>query len=128
MADRTDTADARHQRRHLVERPPFAEFLESAKLGDVETRIGDLPVFGELYGDFRVAFNAGHRIDNDFSSGHNVFAYAPKRGFTAGMGRAPGQQIRHRPENQIGRGRTAGQKTSTGTTSWIGTECSRAPE
>ena len=36
VAHRADAADARHQRRHLVERPPFAELLEAAELRDVE--------------------------------------------------------------------------------------------
>ena len=38
MADRADAADARGDRRHLIERPSLAELFEPAKLGDVERR------------------------------------------------------------------------------------------
>ena len=65
MADRTDAADARHQRRHFVERTALAELLEAAELGDVEAGILDPAVFVEMQRDLGMAFDARHRIDDD---------------------------------------------------------------
>ena len=48
VADRADAADARGDRRHLVERPALAELLEAAQLRDVERRVGDLAVVVEM--------------------------------------------------------------------------------
>ena len=65
MADRADAADARHQRWHLGERAALAELLKAAKLGDMKAGILDAPVLVEMQGDLGVAFDAGHRIDDD---------------------------------------------------------------
>ena len=65
VADRADAADARGDRRHFVERPALAEFLEPAKLGDVELRVGDVAVVVEMDGDLRVTLDAGDRVDDD---------------------------------------------------------------
>ena len=65
MADRADAADARHQRGHLGEGAAFAEFFEAAELGDVEMGVVDASVIVEVQGDLGVAFDAGHRVDDD---------------------------------------------------------------
>ena len=65
MADRADAADARHDRRHLVERAALAELLEAAELGDVEVGVGDLAGVVEVDGDLGVALDAGDRVDDD---------------------------------------------------------------
>ena len=41
VADRADAADAGAEPGHLPERPAHAEALETAKLGDVEARVGE---------------------------------------------------------------------------------------
>ena len=65
MADRANSADARGDGRHFVEGPAFGEFLEAAKLRDVERRVGDLAVLVEVNGDFRVTFDAGDRVNDN---------------------------------------------------------------
>ena len=68
MADRADPADARRDGRHLIEGPPFGEFLEPTKLRDMERRVDDLAVRVEVDRDFRMTFDAGDRV-NDNGSG-----------------------------------------------------------
>ena len=68
VAHRADTADARHERGHFGEWAPLAELFESAELRDVELRVVYLPLFVEVQGDFGVALNAGHRVNNDGSA------------------------------------------------------------
>ena len=65
VADRADAADARHQRRHLVERPAFAELFEAAELGHVKAGVLDAAIFVEVERDLGVPFDAGDRIDHD---------------------------------------------------------------
>ena len=65
VADRADAADPRRDPGHLPERPPDAEPLEAAELGDVEPCVGDLPVIVELDRDLGVAFDPGHGVDDD---------------------------------------------------------------
>ena len=65
MADRADAADPRHQRRHLVKRPPFAQLLKAAKLGDVKAGFLDPAVFVQVKRDLGMAFDARNRIDDD---------------------------------------------------------------
>ena len=65
VADRADAADARGDPRHFPEAAPFAEFLEAAKLGDMEAGIVHLAVVAEVDGDFGVPFDAGHGINGD---------------------------------------------------------------
>ena len=65
MADRTDTADARHQSRHLGEGPAFAEFFEAAELGHVKAGIFDAAPIVEMEGYLGVPFDAGHRVDQN---------------------------------------------------------------
>src|SRR5690242_8844255 len=67
MAHRTNPADARHQRRHLRERPPFAEFFKAAELGYVKTSIFDLTLLIKVQRDFGMALNPCDRINNDRS-------------------------------------------------------------
>ena len=65
VADRADAADARHQRRHLVKRPAFAQLLEAAELGDVKAGFFDPAVFVQVKRDLGMAFDARNRIDDD---------------------------------------------------------------
>ncbi len=65
MAHRADPANARHQRRHLIEGPVLAELLESAQLGDVQARVSNLAVVTQLYGHLGVTFYARYRIDDN---------------------------------------------------------------
>jgi hypothetical protein len=65
VAHWADAADACHERRHLVERPPLAELLEAAELGYVKSGVGDVSGVVEPQGDLRVAFDAGDGVDGD---------------------------------------------------------------
>src|SRR6516162_9411231 len=65
MAHGTNAADARHQRGHLIEWPPFAQLLKASELRYVEARILDAAVFVQMQRDLRMAFDARHRIDDD---------------------------------------------------------------
>src|SRR5579863_1544193 len=65
MRDWADAADPRHEARHLVERPAFAEALEAAHLRDMKVRILDFALVVELDGDFAVSFKACDGIDGD---------------------------------------------------------------
>jgi hypothetical protein len=72
MADRTDAADARHQRRHLVKRAPFAQFLEAAKLRHVKAGFLDPAVLIQLERNLGMAFDARNRIDDDAALLHGI--------------------------------------------------------
>src|ERR1700735_1581723 len=65
LADRADPADASGDRRHFIEWPPLAEFLEPAELSDMEGGVHDVAIVIEVDGDLRVALDAGDRVDND---------------------------------------------------------------
>ena len=65
MADRANAANARHQRRHLVKWPAFAQLLEAAELGDVKAGVLNPSVFVQVERDLGMAFDARHRIDDD---------------------------------------------------------------
>src|ERR1035441_9199951 len=65
MAHWADAADARHQRRHLVKRTPFTQFLEAAELGNVKAGFFDPAVFVHVERDLGMAFDARNRIDDD---------------------------------------------------------------
>ena len=65
MAHRANPADARHQRRHLVERAVLAEFLKAAQLRDVQARVGYLAVVAQLDGHLGVAFDSCYRVDDN---------------------------------------------------------------
>ena len=60
VAHGADAADARHQRRHLVERPAFADLLEAPKLHHVELRRIHLPAVVQVDGDLGVAFDTSY--------------------------------------------------------------------
>src|SRR5690348_12267249 len=78
MADRADAADACHQCGHFAERATLAEFFEPTELSDMELRVINLPLLVEVQGDFGMALNAGHRIDNDGSAFcHDVLLIHP---------------------------------------------------
>ncbi len=68
MADRTDAADARHDRGHLVDRAALHDALEATELGDMEMGVHDLTLLIELDGDLGVALDPGDRIDGDGST------------------------------------------------------------
>src|SRR6516162_6051401 len=67
MTYRADPAGTRCQRRHFGEWPSFAEFLEAAKLGDMELRVLNGALVVQVNSDFGMTFDASHRIDQDFS-------------------------------------------------------------
>src|SRR5579864_4682741 len=69
MAHREDSANARHERWHLGKRPAFAEFFEAAELRDVKLRVVHLALLVQVQRDFRVALDAGHRVDDDGFAG-----------------------------------------------------------
>ncbi len=64
MGNRTDAANARGYRRHLIERPSFGKFLKSTQLGHMKRGIGDAAFIIEPDGDLCVSLDAGHRIDD----------------------------------------------------------------
>src|SRR5579872_3931858 len=68
MAHRADPADARHQSGHLLKRTPFADFLESSKLGHVKLSGLHTASVIELNGDLGVSFQACHRLNEDLST------------------------------------------------------------
>ena len=61
VADRADAAGARHQRRHLVERPALAQLLEAAELRDVELRVRHAPLVVQLDRDSSSGPRCGSR-------------------------------------------------------------------
>ncbi len=65
VADRADAANAGGDAGHLVERPPLGELLESAHLGDVELRAGDMAIVVQMDRDLCVSFDPAYRIDHD---------------------------------------------------------------
>lgn len=66
MADRTNAANACHQRRHFVKWPALDEFLEASQLRDVKKSILDFACIIEVNGDLGMTFYACHWIDDDF--------------------------------------------------------------
>ena len=65
MAHRADPAGAGRQRRHFPVRPPFAEFLETPELGQVELGILDLARIVQLERDARMTFDPRDRFDRN---------------------------------------------------------------
>src|SRR5664279_674700 len=65
VAHRADTADARHQARHFVERTPLTELLKTAHLGDGKEGLIDGSVVAGLQRNFAVAFKTCYRIDRN---------------------------------------------------------------
>ncbi len=65
MANWADAANARHQRRHFVERTAVAELLEAAKLRNMEAGVFDPAVFVQVERDLRMSFDSRYRIDDD---------------------------------------------------------------
>ena len=74
MAHRANTTHPCHQARHLMQRPALADFLETAKLGHVELGRLDLARVVHPDGNFGVAFDPGHWM-NQNALGHypNLF-------------------------------------------------------
>ena len=77
MADRADTTDARHQRRHLSKGPSLAKFFKAAHLCDMKMSVLDLPCFIQLHGNFGMAFNARDGVNRNTLRHH--FTHFPKR-------------------------------------------------
>src|ERR1035441_1451413 len=74
MAHRADAADARRDRRHFVIGPAFGEFFETAHLGHMKVRVGDMARIVQVDIDLGVPFDARDGVDDKFS--HDV---APTR-------------------------------------------------
>src|SRR5215467_1342222 len=139
MANRANSADPRHQRWHLVEWAALTQLLETTKLRDVEACILDAAVFVQVQRDLRMAFNAGHRIDDDgafrlhdvsllassgelraTSSLHFLGAIAhcsslvarsrSKPGFQSDIRIPSGEQLGNDVVNRVGRRRAAGDE------------------
>src|SRR5262245_1649521 len=74
MTDRADAANARCDSGQFAHRTAFAELFETAKLGDMKLRIGDIPGIIQENADFCVSLDAGDRIDdNSLSHGLSKF-------------------------------------------------------
>ena len=117
---RADAADARHQRRHFVERPSFAELFEAAELGHVEVRILHLALVVELNRDLGVPFDAGDGIDDDWFASRsprlrNGSAYS-------GPACVPAINSDKRVMNHVASGGHPGTNRSTFTTSCTGSD------
>src|ERR1035437_2997319 len=69
MAHRADAADARRDRRHLVIGPAFGEFFETAHLGHMKVRVGDMARIIQVDIDLGVPFDARDGVDDKFSHG-----------------------------------------------------------
>ena len=65
MAHWADAADPWRDARHFPKRPPFAEFLETPELDDMKFGVGDVAGVVQKDADFSVAFDSGHRVDED---------------------------------------------------------------
>src|SRR5579862_1072726 len=63
MADRTDAADARHQRGHFGERAALAKFFKAAELRHVKLGVGDTTVIVKVKSDLGVAFDACYGVN-----------------------------------------------------------------
>src|SRR4051794_9265935 len=63
MADRTDTTDARHQRRHLSKRPSLTKFLKAAHLRHMKMGVLNLSCTIKLERNFGMPLNARDWID-----------------------------------------------------------------
>src|SRR6202008_2166626 len=66
MAYRTDAANPGRNRRHLSKGSTFTNLFKSAKLRDVKMSVLDFASIIQLNRNFRVPFDAGNRIDNNF--------------------------------------------------------------
>src|SRR6516162_6811293 len=65
MADGTDTADARGDSWHFVERASFSELLKAADLRHLEPGVCDIAGVVQVNRDLGMAFDAAHRLDYD---------------------------------------------------------------
>ena len=105
VAHRADAADARHQARHLVERPAFAELLEAAELRLRGTgRVRTSPAVVEVDGDLGVALDPGHGIDED-SIGHCAIRTSVRR--CPARRARPSSRATRKCVDLVGRRRTA---------------------
>ena len=74
VADRTDAADSRHQRRHLVKGRPSHNFSKPRNWVTWKRASATSPLFIKMQGDLGMALDAGHWIDDDGSCfGHLRF-------------------------------------------------------
>src|SRR5690242_16641720 len=65
VTNRTDSADAGCDLRHLGEIASLAELFEAAELNDMKPGIRDVAYLIQVDGDLRVALDARDRIDGD---------------------------------------------------------------
>jgi hypothetical protein len=93
MANGADSANPLHQGRHLVERPPFAEFLEASELRDVELSVGYLASIIKTYRNLPMTLDAGYGL-YFYMLSHEKTSYtglSPKTGFSGEVGNLPFQ-------------------------------------
>src|ERR1017187_4304308 len=117
VAHRADPADARHERRHLRERPAFAQLLEAAELGDVELRVFDAAVLAEKQRDLGVALDPADVFDSDGLFRHG---YAPNLVAWLSSGLRPAMSSVSTKKMASAEGGQPCTKTSTSTTSCTG--------
>ncbi len=99
MAHRANAAGASGQRRHFAEGAAFAEFFESAELGDVELRVLHFTIVVEMDRDLGMPLDAGDGVDeNGFRHGD----YAPKWVFPVRSGMRPASEFGKDKENRVG--------------------------
>ena len=119
MAHRANPAGARGKRWHLGKRASFAKFFEAAKLRDMKLGILHLALVIQFDGDFRVALDAGDRIDHDVFS---IVFYAPNRVLSVRSGVLSARSSVRTKWIVSADGGHPGTKTSTVTNSWTGLE------
>ena len=74
----TDPADFLGKGRHLLRRPPLAEFLKPLEVRNLEKRTLHPTFRIKTYIDFSMAFQPGNGIDNN-STGHMSIPFPPPR-------------------------------------------------
>jgi hypothetical protein len=102
VTHRTDATDVRHENGHFGEGPAFAELLETAEFGDVESRRFHVTGVIEMNGDSGVTLNAGYGLDDYPTHDPNLLpsaagAHPARRSFrklkmTAAEGGQPGRK------------------------------------
>ena len=107
VAHRADAAGAAGQRGHFAERPAFAEFLESAELGDVKLRVLHFAIVIELDGDLRVALDAGYGVDENLFW---TWGLCSEMGFAGEIGHPAREQFRQDKVDGVSLRRASGDE------------------
>jgi hypothetical protein len=89
MAHGADAADAGRDPRHVREGAPLAEFFKAPILHHVKPRVAEAPLTIQVEGDFGVALDAGHRVDQNGAAHGGVIRNGAGRGPPAGAARRP---------------------------------------